>query len=64
VAGLQNETDNILKTMLKRGWRPTLTVTGLTGFPPVATAGNLMLPEITLSVSIRLPPTFTEKNSE
>ena len=38
------ESNNALQTLLKRGWRPALTVKGLSGFPPVATAGNLMLP--------------------
>jgi len=38
-------------------WRATLAVTGADGLPPVASAGNVLLPEITLKLSLRLPPT-------
>lgn len=61
VPGMKTESSNPLQTLLKRGWRPVLTVKGISGFPPVEIAGNLMLPEIALSVRIRVPPTFKEK---
>jgi acetylornithine deacetylase/succinyl-diaminopimelate desuccinylase-like protein len=38
-------------------WRATLAVTGADGLPAVASAGNVLLPEITLKLSLRLPPT-------
>lgn len=38
-------------------WRATLAVTGADGLPPVASAGNVLLPELTLKLSLRLPPT-------
>jgi acetylornithine deacetylase/succinyl-diaminopimelate desuccinylase-like protein len=38
-------------------WRATLAVTGADGLPPVATAGNVLLPAIALKLSLRLPPT-------
>lgn len=38
-------------------WRPTLAVTGADGLPPTAAAGNVLLPEICLKLSLRLPPT-------
>ncbi len=38
-------------------WHATLAVTGADGLPPVATAGNVLLPEIALKLSLRLPPT-------
>ena len=64
VPGMKTESQNSLQTLLKRGWRPVLTVKGISGFPPVETAGNLMLPEIALSVRIRTPPTFKEAEVE
>lgn len=38
-------------------WRPTLAVVGADGLPPVQSAGNVLLPEISLKLSLRLPPT-------
>jgi acetylornithine deacetylase/succinyl-diaminopimelate desuccinylase-like protein len=38
-------------------WLGTLAVTGADGFPPVNTAGNVLLPELTAKLSLRLPPT-------
>jgi acetylornithine deacetylase/succinyl-diaminopimelate desuccinylase-like protein len=37
-------------------WAATLAVTGADGLPPVAAAGNVLLPELALKVSLRLPP--------
>jgi len=42
---------------LNRTWRPQLEITGGEGFPPVATAGNVLRAQTTLKVSLRLPPT-------
>jgi len=38
-------------------WRATLAVTGADGLPPVADAGNVLLPMVALKLSMRLPPT-------
>lgn len=38
-------------------WHATLAVTGADGLPPVSAAGNVLLPEISLKLSLRLPPT-------
>ena len=43
--------------ILNRTWRPNLAVTGQGGLPPLAKAGNVMLPQVTLNLSMRLPPT-------
>ena len=58
--GMQTESQSALQSLLKRGWRPAMTVKGLSGFPPVEVAGNLMLPEISLNLRIRVPPTFKD----
>lgn len=42
---------------LNRTWRPQLEITGGEGFPPVATAGNVLRQQTTFKVSLRLPPT-------
>jgi len=38
-------------------WRASLAVTGADGLPPVANAGNVLLPSVALKLSMRLPPT-------
>ncbi len=47
----------VSELILNRTWRPTLAVTGQEGLPPLADAGNVLLPRITLNFSIRTPPT-------
>ena len=46
-----------LELLVGSTWRPTLAVTGADGLPPVASAGNVLLPQIALKLSLRLPPT-------
>ncbi len=43
--------------ILARTWRPTLSVTGAQGLPPVADAGNVLRPYTALALSFRTPPT-------
>lgn len=38
-------------------WKPTLTVTGIDGLPPVGNAGNVLAPRLSVKLSFRLPPT-------
>jgi acetylornithine deacetylase/succinyl-diaminopimelate desuccinylase-like protein len=42
--------------MLATTWRPQLTVVGQDGLPPTARAGNVLRPETTLKLSLRIPP--------
>ncbi|HEU0198152.1 MAG TPA: M20/M25/M40 family metallo-hydrolase [Nevskiaceae bacterium] len=43
--------------LLNRAWRPELEVIGAEGFPPVASAGNVLRPYSAVKLSLRLPPT-------
>jgi acetylornithine deacetylase/succinyl-diaminopimelate desuccinylase-like protein len=43
--------------LLRRTWRPTLSVTGVAGIPDVGNAGNVLRPSTSLRLSVRLPPT-------
>ncbi len=43
--------------VLNRTWRPVLEVTGADGLPALRDAGNVLRPETTLKLSLRLPPT-------
>jgi acetylornithine deacetylase/succinyl-diaminopimelate desuccinylase-like protein len=43
--------------VLNRSWRPAFTLTGAEGLPALADAGNVLLPRVSVKVSLRLPPT-------
>lgn len=57
VAGAQPATDDPVEQLLATTWRPTLSVTGVDGIPPVDRAGNVLRPHTSLQLSFRLPPT-------
>jgi acetylornithine deacetylase/succinyl-diaminopimelate desuccinylase-like protein len=56
-AGTEVTTDDDTELLLRRTWRPTLSVVGADGWPPVADAGNVLRASTTLALSLRLPPT-------
>ncbi|MFM2058121.1 MAG: hypothetical protein RLY71_2506 [Pseudomonadota bacterium] len=45
-----------VEVLLNRTWRPTLSVTGVDGIPPLAQAGNVLRPYTAFKLSLRLPP--------
>ena len=47
-----------VELVLNNTWRPTLSITGLSGAPPVTSAGNTLRPSTSATLSIRLPPTL------
>eukprot|EP00743_Colponemidia_sp_Colp-15_P002478 GILK01002687.1.p1 GENE.GILK01002687.1~~GILK01002687.1.p1 ORF type:complete len:512 (+),score=51.07 GILK01002687.1:139-1536(+) len=51
-------TSNLADLVLNKTWRPQLAVTGAGGLPPIATAGNVLRPETSLRLSVRIPPTL------
>jgi acetylornithine deacetylase/succinyl-diaminopimelate desuccinylase-like protein len=55
--GTQPVSGDAVELLINNTWRATLAVTGADGLPPIHTAGNVLLPEITLKLSLRLPPT-------
>jgi acetylornithine deacetylase/succinyl-diaminopimelate desuccinylase-like protein len=57
VAGAQPLSTDPEELLINNTWRATLSVTGADGLPPIRTAGNVLLPEIRLKISLRLPPT-------
>jgi acetylornithine deacetylase/succinyl-diaminopimelate desuccinylase-like protein len=44
------------EALLNRTWRPTLSVTGVDGLPPLGNAGNVLRPFTAFKLSLRLPP--------
>jgi acetylornithine deacetylase/succinyl-diaminopimelate desuccinylase-like protein len=54
-AALPTTTDPV-EGLLNRTWRPTLSVTGVEGFPELGNAGNVLRPYTAFKLSLRLPP--------
>jgi acetylornithine deacetylase/succinyl-diaminopimelate desuccinylase-like protein len=44
------------QALINRTWRPTLSVTGVDGFPELTSAGNVLRPYTAFKLSLRLPP--------
>ena len=49
-------TTDPVEGLLQRTWRPTLSVTGVDGFPEMKSAGNVLRPYTAFKLSLRLPP--------
>jgi acetylornithine deacetylase/succinyl-diaminopimelate desuccinylase-like protein len=56
-AGVKPVSADAEELLVNNTWRPSLAVTGADGLPPLSAAGNVLLPEISLKISLRLPPT-------
>jgi hypothetical protein len=54
-AGPSNPED-LPELLLRRTWRPAVSVTGAEGFPTLAQAGNVLRTSTALKLSVRLPP--------
>lgn len=57
VKGSRPVTDNPAELILNRTWRPALSITGADGLPPLASAGNVLRPQTSIKLSLRIPPT-------
>ncbi|HEY6133402.1 MAG TPA: M20 family metallopeptidase [Rubrivivax sp.] len=49
-------TTDPVEVLMNRTWRPTLSVTGVDGFPDLQNAGNVLRPYSAFKLSLRLPP--------
>ena len=61
--GLRPATGDPSDQLLNRSWRPQLTVPGLSGLPAVEDAAAVLRPNLSLKISLRLPPTVDAKVS-
>jgi acetylornithine deacetylase/succinyl-diaminopimelate desuccinylase-like protein len=57
VPGMNPVTKNNVEALLNNTWRPALAITGVDGIPALADGGNVLRPQTSLKVSLRLPPT-------
>lgn len=54
--GVQPLAQDHTQLILNRTWYPALAVTGADHLPGIANAGNVILPKLSLKISIRIPP--------
>ncbi len=54
--GTQPMVTDRAEALLNRTWRPALSVVGADGLPSSANAGNVLRPQTSLKLSLRLPP--------
>jgi acetylornithine deacetylase/succinyl-diaminopimelate desuccinylase-like protein len=64
VKGAQAVSNDPTELIINSTWRATLAVTGGEGLPPLASAGNVLLPELAVKLSLRLPPTCEASRAE
>ena len=53
---MRPSTDDKIEGVLRRTWKPALSIVGSDGLPPTANAGNVLRPYTTLQLSMRIPP--------
>lgn len=56
-AGVRAVSNDPVELLINSTWKATLAVTGADGMPATISAGNVLLPAISLKLSLRLPPT-------
>jgi acetylornithine deacetylase/succinyl-diaminopimelate desuccinylase-like protein len=59
--GVQALSNDPTELIINNTWKATLAVTGAEGLPPLPSAGNVLLPEVAVKLSLRLPPTCDAK---
>ena len=57
VPGMRPVSDDPVELELNNTWRPALSITGAAGLPLPADGGNVLRPQTTVKLSLRLPPT-------
>lgn len=57
VSNVIPESNSLSELILRRTWKPALSVIGIDGMPPIENAGNVTLPSLTVKLSMRVPPT-------
>ena len=61
--GMKPSTNDNVEGILRRTWRPALSIVGSDGMPSTANAGNVLRPYTTLQLSMRIPPMVDPKKA-
>ena len=54
---MKPSTDDNVEGVLRKTWKPALSIIGADGIPSTSDAGNVLRPYTTLQLSMRIPPT-------
>jgi acetylornithine deacetylase/succinyl-diaminopimelate desuccinylase-like protein len=55
--GVEPMGSDVAELILNRTWRPTISITGARGLPALEDAGNVLRPETSIALSVRIAPT-------
>lgn len=61
VPNLEESTSDPVEGVLRRTWRPALSIVGMDGIPGMADGGNVLRPSTGVKLSLRLPPGLNAK---
>ena len=59
LAGVRPMSDSVAELILASSWRASLAITAQEGMPNLEQGGNVLLPEIKVKLSLRIPPTLS-----
>ena len=62
--GMKPSTNDKVEGVLRRTWKPALSIVGSAGLPAAANAGNVLRPYTTLQLSMRIPPTVDAQEAK
>ena len=60
---MKPSTNDNVEGVLRRTWKPAVSIVGIDGMPSTANAGNVLRPYTTLQLSVRIPPTANAKKA-
>ena len=60
---MKPSTNDNVEGVLRRTWKPAVSIVGVDGMPSTANAGNVLRPYTTLQLSVRIPPTANAKKA-
>ena len=61
---MKPSTNDLLEGVLRRTWKPALSIVGAEGLPQAANAGNVLRPFTSLKFSMRIPPMIDPINAQ
>ncbi|EGR30789.1 hypothetical protein IMG5_123770 [Ichthyophthirius multifiliis] len=64
VQGMQPTTQNVFNAYINKTWKPQVSYTGVDHLPNTSNAGNVLRPETTIKLSVRIPPTKCVKEAK
>jgi acetylornithine deacetylase/succinyl-diaminopimelate desuccinylase-like protein len=62
--GMTPVTKDPFELLINRTWKPALAITGQAGLPDLVQGGNVLRPQTSIKLSLRIPPTLDATNVE